>query len=217
MSELSTRTLSALVLGTLALALTYWSYTSFLLLCLVGYVLLLLEWWQLTRHRGWWWMIIGFVYLSLGLVALIFLRGWQEYLVFLLFAIVWGGDTAAYLIGRRFGKHKIAPRISPGKSWEGLAASIVASAAIAYGFTYATAPTTRFDAAPILLLGALLAVVGLLGDLFESSLKRHAEVKDSGHLIPGHGGLFDRVDALLPCAIVMCLYLLFLASYYLLQ
>ncbi|RME83522.1 MAG: phosphatidate cytidylyltransferase [Zetaproteobacteria bacterium] len=104
---------------------------------------------------------------------------------------VWVADIAAYLIGRRFGRHRLCPAISPGKSWEGLVAALIASASV--GAAWWHAQGLAWGAA----LGVGLAVVGIVGDLAISAAKRLAGVKDSGHWIPGHGGLLDRVDALL--------------------
>jgi phosphatidate cytidylyltransferase len=111
-------------------------------------------------------------------------------------AIVWAADTGAYFVGSRYGRRKLAPRISPGKSWEGLFGGLAASALL----TVAAVPVLRIAWAQ---LPALVAVVvatvaiSVLGDLFESLLKRHAGVKDSSDLIPGHGGILDRIDSLL--------------------
>jgi phosphatidate cytidylyltransferase len=196
-NELRTRTLSALILGGAVIALTLWRFESFAALCLVGGGVLAREWWHLTKHRHRGWLLVGALYLGTAVVALIFLRYADVRLIIYLFAIVWCGDIAAYLIGRKFGKHKIAPAISPGKSWQGLAASLVASALLSMYLEPIS--DWRMNA----LMGAALAIIGLGGDLFESALKRHAGVKDSGRFIPGHGGLFDRVDALLPCAIAV--------------
>lgn len=193
--ELRTRTQSAVVLAVAVLALTFLSVTSFALLCLVGTAILLFEWHSITRLRPRYWLALGMVYIFAASSSLVYLRAENLNILLSLFAIVWGGDIAAYLVGKRFGRHKIAPSISPGKSWEGLAGSVVASAIIGATLGH-VAPV------PHAVLGAVLAVVGLCGDMFESFLKRHAGVKDSGHIIPGHGGLFDRVDALLPCAIL---------------
>ncbi|MDX2094538.1 MAG: phosphatidate cytidylyltransferase [Alphaproteobacteria bacterium] len=192
--ELRTRITSAFFLLVAVMALTLWSMASFAALCLVGGGILLHEWRGLTRHRGARWMVFGLAYIGLAVAALLYLRNTNLLILLAVFLIVWTGDSAAYFTGKRFGRHKIAPAISPGKSWEGLAGSIVASAVMA-AVLGAMAPL------PHAVLGAVFAVLGLGGDLFESSLKRHAGVKDSGALIPGHGGLFDRVDALLPCAI----------------
>lgn len=204
-SELRTRTLSAVILGAAVIALTLWSFWSFAALCVVGTVILAKEWWGLTKHRSRWWVAVGVVYIGAAVLALIFLRGWHDWFIPILFAIVWSGDISAYLVGKKFGKHKIAPSISPGKSWEGFAASMIASILIACFINYAISSTDTIQYTLSIGLGVTLAIVGLLGDLFESSLKRRAGVKDSGRLIPGHGGLFDRVDALLPSAIAMLL------------
>ena len=110
--------------------------------------------------------------------------------------IVWAADSGAYFIGVRFGKNKLAPRISPGKSWEGffgglLATLLLATVALSFlGLSWTSLPG-------ILLLTAVTALFSVAGDLFESLLKRHAGTKDSSDLIPGHGGVLDRVDSLL--------------------
>lgn len=110
--------------------------------------------------------------------------------------IVWLADTGAYFVGVRFGKHKLAPRISPGKSWEGFAGGLAATLLLAIaglpvlGLEWDVLPT-------LLLLTAVTALFSVAGDLFESLLKRHAGAKDSSHLIPGHGGVLDRLDSLL--------------------
>lgn len=194
-AELITRFKSAVIAGVIALALTIAHPLTFILMVIVGAGILWKEWFALTRGRSIGWFFFGLAYILASVLALIYLRNSNLMILLSLFAIVWGGDIAAYLVGREHGAHKIAPSISPGKSWEGLGASVVVSASIAAVFGY-MAPI------PHAILGAVLAVVGLCGDMFESWLKRRAGVKDSGTLIPGHGGLFDRVDALLPCAIV---------------
>jgi phosphatidate cytidylyltransferase len=119
--------------------------------------------------------------------------------------IVWLADTAAYFAGRAFGKRKLAPHISPGKTWAGVVGAVVAVIAVALVAGYA-APSAGLLSNRLLgafgVLGAVLlaaiVLVSIVGDLFESLLKRQAGVKDSSHLLPGHGGVYDRVDALLP-------------------
>lgn len=196
--EFITRFKSAIIMAVGALALTLIHPLTFAVMVLVGAGVLWKEWFNLTKGRSIGWFFFGLVYILAAVLSLIYLRNTNLMILLSLFAIVWGADIAGYLVGREYGKHKIAPSISPGKSWEGLAGSVVVGASLAAVFGYR---------APIVhaLLGALLAVIGLGGDMFESWLKRRAGVKDSGNLIPGHGGLFDRVDALLPCAIVAAL------------
>lgn len=110
-------------------------------------------------------------------------------------AVVWVADTAAYFAGRAFGRHKLAPAISPGKTWEGVAGALVAVTA-AWAALAVAAPDTAAARASGLALAVLLTVMSIQGDLFESWVKRLAGRKDSGRLLPGHGGLLDRIDAL---------------------
>lgn len=117
-------------------------------------------------------------------------------LIFLTLGVTWCGETAAYFVGGRWGRHKLAPRISPAKTVEGAAAQIVASLAAA-GLAVVAAPLPGFTAAHALGIGVTLGVLGQIGDLAESFLKRSAETKDASDLIPGHGGLLDRLDSLL--------------------
>ena len=192
--ELRTRTISAAVLASAVLFITWWDPISFDVMCALAAVVLWREWRSLTAMRGIKFAVLGAIYIVSAVVALGYLRHTNIAILLAVFALVWTGDIAAYVTGKLWGRHKIAPAISPGKSWEGLAGAVVASAAMGAALGH-VAPI------PHAILGAFFAVLGLGGDLFESALKRHAGVKDSGNLIPGHGGLFDRVDALLPCAI----------------
>jgi phosphatidate cytidylyltransferase len=108
-------------------------------------------------------------------------------------AVTWSGETAAYFAGRRFGRHPLALRVSPGKTVEGGVAQVIASVVVALAGA-ALVPLRPVEAGAI---GLLLGVVGQVGDLSESFLKRSAGAKDAGSLIPGHGGLLDRLDSLL--------------------
>ncbi|MHB8911225.1 MAG: phosphatidate cytidylyltransferase [Lysobacter sp.] len=120
-------------------------------------------------------------------------------------AVVWAADTGAYFTGRKFGKHKLAPRVSPNKTIEGLAGGVIAGVVVgvAAAFWLAGAPVAQLPAVALVALAAVLFSV--IGDLFESLLKRHAGVKDSGHLIPGHGGILDRLDGVLAALPVFAL------------
>lgn len=110
--------------------------------------------------------------------------------------IIWAADSGAYFAGVRFGKHKLAPRISPGKSWEGFFGGLIATLALACAaFVFLKLPSSALPS--LLLLTGVTMMVSVAGDLFESLLKRHAGAKDSSDLIPGHGGVLDRIDSLL--------------------
>jgi phosphatidate cytidylyltransferase len=107
--------------------------------------------------------------------------------------IIWVGDSAAYFVGRSFGKYKLAPHLSPNKTWEGTVASFLGSLIVAVVFA-------RFMTVPLphlLGMAAVGNVAGQVGDLLESAYKRSAGIKDSGSLLPGHGGVLDRIDALI--------------------
>ena len=116
-------------------------------------------------------------------------------------AVAWIADTAAYFVGRRWGRHKLAPSISPGKTWEGALGGLAGAAAYAMILSILLAGVQGTRMAAFLGVAALLTAVSIVGDLFESAVKRQAGVKDSGTLLPGHGGMLDRIDsatALLP-------------------
>jgi phosphatidate cytidylyltransferase len=156
----------------------------------------------------------GVAYIAMSLSLLIALRADVFHNILVLFVLfcVWAGDTAAYYVGRAVGRHKLAPLVSPGKTWEGAIASLIASVAVALLVMYFREPLGKsfssywnsqpppqihVPAAHIIGLGIVTNMAGQFGDLFESALKRGAQVKDSGSLLPGHGGVLDRIDALL--------------------
>jgi phosphatidate cytidylyltransferase len=137
---------------------------------------------------------IGVLWLAVPCVALLWLaRDMGSAAVLWVLAVVWASDIGAYAVGRTVGGPKLAPRISPGKTWSGLFGGMACAAAV--GFV--TAKITGGPLWPLVLLSGALAAVGQAGDLAESSLKRRFGVKDASGLIPGHGGLLDRLDALL--------------------
>jgi phosphatidate cytidylyltransferase len=147
--------------------------------------------------------LVGWIVLTGAWLALVELKSRSPGLVLAAMSIVWIADTAAYFGGRSFGKHKLAPEVSPGKTWEGaycgVAAVVIYALALA-PFAAAAGYAGSIDASSVALwvaFAAALAAISIVGDLFESLLKRHAGVKDSGHILPGHGGVLDRTDALL--------------------
>jgi phosphatidate cytidylyltransferase len=168
----------------------------------------------------------AFVYIALPMASLVQLREqWQgSFFILYLLLLVWAGDIFAYFIGKSLGTHRMSPRVSPKKTWEGAVASVVASVAVGMLMAHYAVPISRAllhmrlieqrDGAfnelpmlPIVLLSIVLNVTAQLGDLVESVIKRGAGAKDSGALLPGHGGMFDRIDALLFAAPVLWAYM----------
>jgi len=147
--------------------------------------------------------IAGWIVLAGAWVALVTLQARSPWLVLAAMAIVWIADTAAYFTGRAFGRRKLAPQVSPGKTWEGVYGALAAVAIYALALTPLSDAAGRSGALTPLAVGIwvacalALAALSIEGDLFESLLKRNANVKDSGRLLPGHGGVLDRIDALL--------------------
>ncbi|RMF86620.1 MAG: hypothetical protein D6739_02895 [Nitrospirae bacterium] len=141
--------------------------------------------------------LFGMVYTgwNLGHLMLLRLLPHGRGALMLLFLAIWGADTAAYYAGKHLGRHRIFPAVSPKKTWEGSIAGLAAAAAAAALAAAALYPPLA--PAPAAGLGLAIGVAGQLGDLFESMLKRSAGIKDSSHLLPGHGGLLDRLDSLI--------------------
>ena len=146
-------------------------------------------------------LALGFPYLGLAAVALLWLRadpvaGWPNTLFVL--SVIWASDIGAYMAGRLAGGPKLAPSISPGKTWSGAVGGLISAVLAAQAVAACFSP--GFSPSHVAGLALGLSVVSQAGDLLESALKRHFGVKDSGHVIPGHGGLLDRLDALLTVA-----------------
>lgn len=141
--------------------------------------------------------VLGAAWIALGLGHLLLLRDLPEQgrlAVFTVLLAVFADDTTAYLVGRLIGRHKLAPSLSPGKTWEGFVAGTAAAIAVAFFALYKQDFLTIPES---IALGFAIALAGAAGDLFESALKRDLQVKDSGQLLGGHGGMLDRIDSLL--------------------
>lgn len=204
-SDLWVRIGSAIILFAIAGTALWFGGIAFGLLLLVGGALLLVEWFQLVRAMG-----LGSggkaAFSALGLLLVIGAIGGLWYIrqnlgmtaALWVFGMVWATDIGAYFAGRAFGGARLAPTISPSKTWSGLVggmiAALIASATIGDRGQIIGVP---------LWIGLFMGLLAQLGDLGESWMKRHAGVKDSGKLIPGHGGIFDRVDGLLPVALIL--------------
>jgi phosphatidate cytidylyltransferase len=171
--------------------------------------------------------VFAFTYIALPMGMLVQIRQqWAgAFYVLYLLLVVWSGDIFAYFVGKSIGRHLMAPRVSPKKTWEGAAASLIASVAVGCLLFYYALPLStallrwgliqREDGlfglqqpamGPVVFLTVVLNIAAQLGDLVESLIKRGADVKDSGSLLPGHGGMLDRIDALLFAAPVLWYY-----------
>lgn len=204
-SDLGVRALSAVVLVALAATALWFGGLAFALLLLIGGALMVAEWLGLTKamslgsgaHIAM--LLLGVLVIAGTVGGLWLIRDTLGFAVALwVFAMVWATDIGAYFAGRAFGGKRLAPRISPSKTWSGLIGGMIAALVVG---------ATLGDRAGIigmpLWIGFVVGLVAQLGDLGESVMKRRAGVKDSGKLIPGHGGIFDRVDGLIPVAILL--------------
>jgi phosphatidate cytidylyltransferase len=143
--------------------------------------------------------VLGVVWVGGGLGCLLLVRDIPEFGFWAIMAVlfsVFAADTAAFFVGRTLGRHKLAPAISPGKTWEGFVAGVVAGTAVAFLLLYRDREEF-LSMGESLALGGVVALASVAGDLFESAVKRDLQVKDSGRLLGGHGGMLDRLDALL--------------------
>lgn len=201
LSGMSLRAVSALVLAIPALASVYFGPPWFTALVLVSAVLMGWEWTRMCSGKPLW-LITGAFYICLPCAALIWLRNDSfsgMITIFWIFAIVWCADSAAYISGRAIGGPKLAPSISPKKTWAGFIGGISFASIVGGGFAF------YWDGSPLSLAlwAGVVAIASQAGDLLESAAKRHFGVKDSSQLIPGHGGVLDRVDALIAASLAV--------------
>ncbi len=216
MTDLATRTAVGLILILVALAAAFAGGMIFAILVALIATIMYLEWTRMVGHWGMNWRIHGFFYCLLPAIALLWIRERTGYagigsdadlgfvkteagfnLLLWVFLVVWSTDIGAYFTGRAIGGPKLAPSISPNKTIAGLIGGVVWATLLAGAWVYCV----RLPA-PLLWLAVPFAVVAQLGDLFESGLKRRAGVKDRGTWLPGHGGLLDRLDGLVPVAVL---------------
>ena len=182
-------------------------------LLLTSGVILSLIWLLLRPQKGsfigWAWTIAGILYVGLLLSYFVALRldGGRNWVFFALFT-TFGSDTAAFFAGRALGRHHLTPHISPGKTWEGAIAGVFGAIMVSLLFIIPTPLSLPLSYGQAILLGLLVSIFGQLGDLAESLLKRNMGVKDSGTLIPGHGGVLDRIDSVVFAGIVVYYYVI---------
>ncbi len=212
MSNLVKRTISSLILAPLFLYLMYIGGTVFEVLILVIGLIGFYEWVMITRRSKKFllWFLFGFVYISFAILVFLFLSryripfaGFNLFPVhlFVIVMIVWINDICGYIFGKSIGGPKLCPRISPNKTWAGAIGGIIGSMLFFFIMNY----SLSFGAGKIsdkhfynaLMIHLFIPIIAQIGDLFESWMKRKFDVKDSGTIIPGHGGVLDRIDGLL--------------------
>lgn len=142
-------------------------------------------------------LLLGGLYAGLGFKFMILARAESLWMMLYAMLIVWITDSGAYLIGRKLGKHKLAPHVSPNKTWEGSVGGTLSAVVIVGLYLYFVQDAFVYSLPTMLLLTLVFSIGGQLGDLIESAFKRHYGVKDSGKILPGHGGILDRFDSLL--------------------
>jgi phosphatidate cytidylyltransferase len=204
-SSLRLRITSALVLAPLVLGAVYWGGWPFNILIGLMVLILASEWSRIVGKRVGW-MMFGLFYITFTCWAVWRLRmdpEWGRLTMFWLLAVVWGADIGGFVFGLNLGGPKLAPRISPNKTWSGFLGGTLTAAVGGWAVVYFVLNGADYQVGwHIAAFSAAIAVVSQMGDLFESSIKRRFDVKDSGTIIPGHGGMFDRVDGLLAAALV---------------
>ena len=203
MNDLAVRSLTGAAMIALALGAAFLGGNMFALAVAAIATLMFFEWTRIVRGWGPLWYASGFVYALLPALALLWIRERDHlglYLLLWTFIVTWATDIGAYFAGRSLGKRKLAPSISPNKTVEGLLGGIVAAALLGGALAWATGLGHA-----LFVLAPLFAIAAQGGDLFESWMKRRAGVKDSGDWLPGHGGILDRLDGLVPVAVLTAL------------
>jgi phosphatidate cytidylyltransferase len=200
MNELAVRTLTGAIMITIALLAAYVGDDLFAIMVALVATAMFYEWTRIVRGWGAAWYVSGFFYAVLPALALLWIRERADHgfeLLIWVFIVTWSTDIGAYFAGRAFGKRKLAPSISPNKTQEGLYGGMAAATLL--GAAWAVAAGLG---KPLLAFPPLLAIAAQGGDLFESWMKRKAGIKDSGSWLPGHGGVLDRLDGLVPVAVL---------------
>lgn len=210
MRELLTRSVVGLILIIVALVEALLGGWPFAILVAAVATIMYMEWSRIVAGWGLAWKIFGFAYCLLPALSLLWIRERAEYegigtsfdLLIWVFLVVWATDIGAYFAGRTIGGPKLAPSISPNKTIAGLVGGVVAAAIIAGAWATGLLWSKVNLPGMLIWLAIPFAVAAQVGDLFESGLKRRAGVKDSGTWLPGHGGLLDRLDGLVPVAVL---------------
>ena len=205
MNDFLVRMVSGLIMIGVALGAAYEGRDFFALLVAAASVVMFWEWRGLTKTWDMKWAVGGFLYAAIPAVSLIWIRLVEPdnqfpKLLLWAFIVTWATDIGAYFVGKAIGRNKLAPSISPGKTIEGLIGGVVIAALLGGAWVWdQQLGRALFVAAP------LFALAAQAGDLFESWIKRTAGVKYSSHILPGHGGVLDRLDGLVPVAVLTAL------------
>lgn len=211
MNELIKRSITGIVFA-ITVMLTFLYLPSLvltlLLLCVLG-AILVFEWPQLMRpHNKLFWLITPFYpILPFGLLTFINHHHLGRSLLLILFTTVWSYDVGAYSIGKLIGKHKLVPNLSPGKTWEGFWGGVLSCTLALGGLLMYNA--VSFSYTTLIFISFIISSIATMGDLFESWLKRKAGIKDTGSILPGHGGFLDRFDSVLFVSIPFFIYCFF--------
>ena len=200
MNDTFTRTLTGAALILLALTAAVVGGYVLAILIAAAATAMYYEWMRIVRGWGLGWAVGGFFYALIPALSLLWIRDRADdglALLLWVFLVVWAVDIGGYFVGRTFGGPKLAPRISPKKTWAGLYGAIIFAALVGAVWVLAVGLNQW-----LLLWAPLFAIAAQAGDLFESRMKRQAGVKDSGDWLPGHGGLLDRLDGMVPVAVL---------------
>ncbi len=189
------RIISALILIPIAIYAICFAQNLFIFLAIVLTILMTVEWLEITKSATEKnkWQLIGLLYIAFPIFCVIKLRIMSSNIVLWMFFVIWATDIFAFFSGKTFGGKKLAPKISPNKTWSGLAGGVGASMFIGLLSSVMFPGGTFF----FIFMSAILALIEQAGDLFESKIKRIFGVKDSSNIIPGHGGILDRLDGLM--------------------
>jgi len=214
-SQILSLTCFGLVWTLLFIVSPHFAYDFTIPLLLTSAMVISLVWLVMRPQKegaflGWAWTIAGILYVGWLLSYLVALRldAGRNWVFFALFT-TFGSDTLAFFVGRALGRHRLAPQISPNKTWEGAIGGVFGAIIVSLLFTLPTPLSLPLSYGQAVLLGLLVSIFGQLGDLAESLLKRNVGVKESGKLIPGHGGFLDRMDSVVFAGIVVYLFYIF--------
>lgn len=211
-AQLLTRLISALALLPVVLAAVWYGGYYFSALLAVAFVLMGYEWLQMIKSKGKEkniaWLLLGLIYIVAPLYAFYLLRLFDAgaLLVFWSFLMVWAMDVGGFFAGKAIGGPKMAPKISPNKTWSGLLGGVllaICASELLFYFIGDIAEVAALGFSPAWYLAGVIAIIAQIGDLVESQFKRHFGIKDTSGIIPGHGGILDRADGLLLAAPTM--------------